>query len=230
MSKFDFKSLDAEEIHNFEQLLRAVKGKGFPRAPDEWADESPVAPDIPPSLPPKEIQKRMALRARELEAYANKLNPERLLVMTYLTGLSASTSTGIHRTIYLKGENEALGRELLASLLRSKAAIPREIRRALADLIEPTGEGSTASEREFDWKYRKKGKRRRPIWDFQVCEEIAKHLNAGKQQKVAIDEAMRKFGIKRSEALRLWVDNRDAMIMAGMLDPRSRTKSKLRTD
>jgi hypothetical protein len=100
---------------------------------------------------------------------------------------------------HLKDDSEA--RRALACKLRSARPLDLGLRFLLADLIDPDRD---EVDRCIRFGSRRSGRPSDALAEKQVAEFIFSKVQTREPVKVVIDDAVRKFGLKRARLLKIW--------------------------
>ncbi|HEY6700035.1 MAG TPA: hypothetical protein VI137_04330 [Pseudolabrys sp.] len=97
--------------------------------------------------------------------------------------------------------DEQEARRALACKLRSARPLDLGLRFLLADLIDPDRD---EVDRCIRFGSRRSGRPSDALAEKQVAEFIFSKVQTGEPVKVVIDDAVRKFGLKRARLLKIW--------------------------
>lgn len=215
--------------HRFHCRIDQKRGRNVPRTqaenpndrparrnPTEWA--SVTKPLVQGLL---ETNEQFVLRC--VSASKTALSHEELLVRWYLKGTVVPDKADRHHLVYAPIDVEADARELLAQLLRSDVPINRDIRDALAILIDPNQGPEPHAEREFRFAFRSR-KRPNKIRDLQICDHIANCINRGIMVKIAVDDVMQKYKLGRRKVLGIWGEYKDTYEKLGWVKRKRKSR------
>jgi hypothetical protein len=105
---------------------------------------------------------------------------------------------------YYRVDDERLARRVLADLLYSKEPIPREVRDALARLIDPDPHPWAAPERTLEFRFRSRGNRRNFARRLHIGREVYDFVKQGVKTESAIADVRKRHSLSRAEVFKHW--------------------------
>jgi hypothetical protein len=125
------------------------------------------------------------------------------LIRDLLAGRVVRDRRGSLQLQYLKegSTEEKEARHALARMLRSSRPLDLGVRCLIAVMIDPDCD---EADRRIRFKHKRRGQRSNALAEKEVAEFIWSQRQAGRQVKVAVDDARKKFGLEQSRVKAIW--------------------------